>query len=194
MRSGTQNTPVAIRGGHWSPLFGWRYPLIVAAIAAPLFAIYCYPYVEGGAMAAGIRAYLSDYAEMVGIAISAFDPHVVVRGNRIDGRMFSISIVKTCDAMEVNILLAAALAGFPMPTLRRLVTIFVSVLSLILLNVFRLCVLYWLGAHAPTWFDRAHEILAPLFMVACALAIFLIATLRANPRPSQNPTPTGATS
>jgi hypothetical protein len=41
--------------------------------------------------------------------------------------------------------------------------------------------LYWLGAHAPTWFDRARQTLAPLFMVACALAIFIVATTRKRP-------------
>lgn len=193
--SGPHKARVASRaGGPLSPLFGLRYPLMVAAIAAPMFAIYCYPYSDSGAMAAAIRAYLSGYAKMVGIAISAFDPHAVASGNRINGQTFSMSIVKTCDAMEVNILLAAALAGFPIPFLRRLVTVFASVLSLVLLNVIRLCVLYWLGSHAPAWFERAHEILAPLFMVVCALAIFLAATIRANPRPSANRAPTGATS
>ena len=161
-----------------SPLLGYRYPLIVAAIAAPLFAVYSYPYAENGAMAAGIQSYLAGYAMLAGAVISILDPHVVVTGNRIDGRMFSMAIIKTCDAMEVNILLAAALAGFPMPLLRRFVTVVAAVLSLIVINVLRLGMLYWLGAHAPAWFDRVHEVLAPLFMVACALAIFLIATSR----------------
>ncbi len=193
VRNRTQKARAEIRHeGLLSPLFGWRYPLVVAAIATPLFAIYCYPYTDGGAMAAGIRAYLSGYAKLVGIAISVFDPHAVVRGSRIDGNTFSMNIVKTCDAMEVNILLAASLAAFPMPALRRVLTVLTSVLSLVLLNIVRLCVLYWLGAHAPAWFDRAHEILAPLFMVVCALAIFVAATLRANPRPRQYPAQTSA--
>ncbi len=160
-----------------SPFLGLRYPLIVAAIAVPLFAIYSYPYPDGGAMAAATQAYLSGYTRMVGAVLSIFDPSVVVITNRIAGRTFSMSIVKTCDAMEVNILLSAALAGFPMPILRRCVTVFIAILALVVLNILRLCALYWLGAHAPTWFDRTHQTLAPLFMVAFALAIFLIATL-----------------
>jgi len=93
------------------PLFGYRYPLIVAAIAAPLFAIYFYPYAEGGAMASGMESYLAGYARMASAVISILDRNVVVSGNQIDGQMFSMRIVKTCDAMEVNILLAAALAS-----------------------------------------------------------------------------------
>jgi len=70
-------------------------------------------------MAAGLEAYLSWYARIVGSVISAIDSHVVVSGNRIVGPMFSIRIVQTCDAMEVTILLVAALAAFPMPWLVR---------------------------------------------------------------------------
>lgn len=162
-----------------APFLGFRYPLTVAAIAIPLFVLYCYPYADNGWIAAGIQSYLSRYARMVGLVISAFDPSVVVSGNQILGRIFSIRIVQTCDAMELNILLAAALAGFPMRLGRRIVTVLVSILSLTLINIIRLCVLYWMGVHAPAWFNRTHQTLAPLALVACALVIFLIATRRA---------------
>ncbi len=169
-----------------SPLLGFRYPLIVAAIAVPLLAIYFYPYAENGVVVAGIQSYLSGYAKMVGAAISVFDPHVVVRGDLIAGRSFSLQIVKTCDAMEVNILLVAALAGFPMSFRRRLAAVLASVLLLVLVNVIRICALYWLGAHAPTWFHRAHQTFAPLCMVVCATAIFLVATSRTASRSSED--------
>ena len=156
-----------------------EYPLLAAAIAIPLFAIYSYPYASNSAMAVGIRAYLSGYARIVGLAVSAIDARVAVSGNRVFGPMFSMSIVQTCDAMEVNILLVAALAAFPMPLWRRAVAVPASVLFLMLINIVRLCVLYWLGANAPAWFNRTHETLAPLFLVLCAVAFFLGATYRA---------------
>ena len=159
-----------------SPLLGLRYPLLAAAIAALLFAVYFYPYAEGAAMEAAVRRYLAAYAKMVGMIVSAFDRQTFVEGALIRGPSFSMRIVRTCDAMEVNILLVAAIAAFPMPIVRRLLAVLASVLAIILVNTGRLCVLYWLGAHAPTWFDPTHQTLAPLFMVACALAIFVIAT------------------
>ena len=171
------NTTGAVRpGGPASPLLGLRYPLLVAAIAAPLFAIYCYPYAPDGVMAASIESYLSWYARLVSTVISVIDPQVVVHGNRIVGRLFSMQIVQTCDAMEVYILLAAAIVGFPMPLRRRVIAVLVSVMSLVIINVLRLCVLYWLGAHVPSWFNRTHETLAPLFLVGCAVVSFLFAT------------------
>lgn len=169
-----------------SPLLGFRYPLIVAAIAAPLFALYFYPYAENGAIAMAIQSYLAGYAKIVGTVLSIFDSHVVVNGDLIAGPMFSMRIIKTCDAMEVNILLVAALAGFPMPLRRRLAAVLASVFLLVLVNVIRICALYWLGAHAPTWFHRAHQTFAPLCMVVCATAIFLVAISRTPPRSSED--------
>ena len=173
-----------------SPLLGFRYPMLVAAIAALLFGIYSYPYADDGTMAAATQRYLSWYAEMVGAVLSLLDPQVAVSDNRIDGRSFSMSIVKTCDAMEVNILLASAIAAFPLPLLRRFVMVVASLVALVAANVLRLSVLYWLGRHAPAWFDRVHQTLAPLFMVACALAIFVIATARKDRGSTERSAPT----
>jgi|GEM_PF-1637605 exosortase/archaeosortase family protein len=167
-----------------TPPLGLRYALMVAAIATPLLAIYFYPYPRAGAMAAGIHSYLSLYAKMVGAAISLFEPRVAVLGDTIAGPNFSVQIVKTCDAMDVTILLVAALAALPLSFGRRLGAVLASVVLLVLVNVIRICVLYWLGAHAPTWFHRAHQTLAPLCMVACGTVIFLIAISQAVPRSS----------
>ena len=78
--------------------FRFQYPLLAAAVALALSALYSYPYASNSAMAAGLQAYLSWYARMVGSVISAIDSHVVVSGNHIIGPMFSMSIVQTCDA------------------------------------------------------------------------------------------------
>lgn len=112
-----------LAGQSSSPLLGLRYPLTVAAIAAPSFAIYFYPYAENGVIATGIQSCLSGYASIAAAVIAMFDPNVAIHGDLIASRVFSMRIVKTCDAMEVNILLAAALAGFPMSIRRRVVAI-----------------------------------------------------------------------
>jgi exosortase/archaeosortase family protein len=155
--------------------------LVAALIAVPLLAIYFYPYDDGGAMAARIQSYLAAYARAVGAVVGLFDSQVVVTGATIRGSLFSMQIVKTCDAMEVNILLLAAIAAFPMPWGRRIASALLAIPALALANVCRLCVLYWLGAHLRHSFDRIHQTVAPIFMVASALAIFLLATPRRRP-------------
>jgi len=164
--------------GATSPLLGLRFPLVAALIAVPLLALYFYPYDEGGAIAARIQSYLAAYARAAGAVVGLFDSQVVVTGTTIRGSLFSMQIVKTCDAMEVNILLLAALAAFPMPWGRRIASVLLAIPALALANVCRLCVLYWLGAHLRDSFDRVHQTVAPIFMVASAVAIFLLATRR----------------
>jgi exosortase/archaeosortase family protein len=155
-----------------------RYPLVAALIAVPLLGLYFYPYAEGGTVATRIQAYLAAYARAAGAIVRLLDQQVVVSGTTIRGSIFSMQIVKTCDAMEVNILLLAALAAFPMPLVRRLLSVLAAIPALALANVARLCLLYWLGVHSPSSFDRVHQTLAPVFMVASALVIFLLATRR----------------
>jgi len=155
-----------------SALTRYRYPITVALIATPLFVLYTYPYANQGTPDLAMRRYLAGYARMVGVVLSVFEKGVVVTDNQIIGHAFSMRIVKTCDAMEVKILLAAALAGFPMPWVRRCIAVLVAIVTLVGLNTFRLCVLYWVGARSQAWFERGHQTLAPLFLVGGALMTF----------------------
>ncbi len=158
-----------------SPLLGLGYPLVAGTLAIVLLALYFYPYAENGPFMAATRSYLATYAKVVGGVLAMFNSQVVVRGTTIHGPLFSMQIVKTCDAMEVNILLLAALAAFPMRLMRRLLAVFAALVVLAATNLVRLCILYWIGVHAPRWFDRVHQTVAPIFMVAAALAIFIVA-------------------
>jgi exosortase/archaeosortase family protein len=61
--------------------------------------------------------------------------------------------------------------------------VLLAIPALALANLCRLCVLYWLGAHIRNSFDRVHQTVAPIFMVASALVIFLLATRRRQRKP-----------
>ena len=163
----------------------FRYPLTVFLIAAPLFAVYTYPYSKQGVMDKGMRWYLSGYARVVGAVLSLFDHEVLVADNKIIGRAFAMRIVKTCDAMEVVILLVAALIALSMPWARRVGAVIAAVATMLALNILRLCILYWVGSHSQSWFDRIHQTLAPLFLVGSALALFFLSLPK--PRPSCPP-------
>ena len=98
---------------------------------------------------------------------------IVVTGNRIDGR-FSLQIVRNCDAIEVDILFASAILAFPAPIARRLLALLGGLLPLVLLNIARICVLYFIGVHWPGWFAVAHEEILPLVLIVCTALIFLV--------------------
>lgn len=88
-----------------------RFALSFAAIAGGLLAVYYFPRDGDDAVERWTASYLWLYTRLVGAAIRVFDPVVTAHGNVVAGR-FTMQIVKSCDAMEANILFAAAMLAF----------------------------------------------------------------------------------
>ncbi|MET0593860.1 MAG: archaeosortase/exosortase family protein [Polyangiaceae bacterium] len=149
-----------------------RFAISFAVVAAVLLAVYCYPYEAGGWFEKGLAAYLRGYARIAGGLLGVIEPGIRVADRTIFGR-YSLVIVKSCDGMEPNILLLAAIAAFPAPAGRRLVAALIGVPILVVCNLVRICTLYFVGIHLPAWFEFAHLELWPLLFVAIAALTFL---------------------
>ncbi|MET0792631.1 MAG: archaeosortase/exosortase family protein [Polyangiaceae bacterium] len=154
------------------PKLGLRFALSYLLVAAFLFSIYGFPFELFGARSDWLSGYLEMYARLAGAALRCFEPNILVTGNRVDGR-FSLQIVRNCDAIEVNILFASAVLAFPAPWRGRLVALIGGLVPLVLLNVARICVLYFIGVQREAWFAVAHEEILPLVLIACTALIFL---------------------
>jgi exosortase/archaeosortase family protein len=152
----------------------WRFALRFAGVAGLGFALYAFPYAENGISESWFKAYLGAYARAVGWVLGVFEPNIVVSGKLIFGRM-TLEIVKTCDAMEVNILFCAAVAAVPAPLLRKLGVLAGGLAILVGLNVLRICSLYYIGVHFPSAFETAHLDVWPLALVLLTVALFLLA-------------------
>src|SRR5262249_51781524 len=94
------------------------FMLRFGVIAAVFCGLYAYPYAEGSWVQRALSRYLEAYASAAGAVLSLFDHDVRVVGSDIAGR-FALRIVKDCDAMDVNILLSAAILAFPASAGRR---------------------------------------------------------------------------
>jgi exosortase/archaeosortase family protein len=153
-------------------------------VAAALFALYAFPYAETGISERWFHAYLRGYARLAGAVIWLFDRQVTVADSVISGR-YALTVVKTCDAMEANLLLIAAIIAWPLPASRPLrqiwwrkpAAILVGVAALVAVNVARICSLYFIGVHAPSAFELVHVELWPLLLIAIALAEFVLCTI-----------------
>jgi exosortase/archaeosortase family protein len=154
---------------------GVRFVVTAAAIAAVLFGLYFFPYDKVGGSERWFTAYLEAYAHAVGFVLGVFERNIIVSGATIQGR-FAMSIVKSCDAMEANILFCAATLAFPGLLWRRAVATVVGLAALIAFNVFRLCCLYFVGANFRSAFDVAHMEVWPLLMVVFAVIDFVVCT------------------
>lgn len=156
----------------------WQRPEVAfllrfAVVAGVLSSLYAFPYSPEAGIHAFIARYLQAYASAAGAVVRLFDPGVRVSGAEIFGR-YSLSIVKDCDAMDVNILLAAAVVSFPASIARRAVGVLAGLALVMVANISRICALYFIGSSAPRAFEFAHRELFPLILVLLAGTFFLI--------------------
>ncbi len=155
------------------PGSSFRFVVSFAAISAVFFCVYYFPYSESGLSETWSKAYLERYAGIVGFVLRVFEPGVVVSQNVISGR-FSMSIVKSCDAMEANMLFCAATLALPGEAWRKAVAVAGGLAALVALNVVRLCSLYYVGVYLGRWFEVMHIDVWPMLMVVFATLDFLV--------------------
>jgi exosortase/archaeosortase family protein len=150
-----------------------RFALGFAGTSALLFGAYAFPYAELGWSEAWFDAYLSAYAHLVGHLLRSVDPGVSVDGTLITGR-YALRIVKTCDAMETNLLFTAAVLAVAGPWRRKLGALALGLGALLLLNVLRISTLYFAGVFTPGAFRVLHEEIWPPVLVALAGGAFVL--------------------
>ena len=149
-----------------------RFVLTFLVVAGVLFSLYSFPYAETGLSEAWFQGYLRAYARVAGSILSLFDRQVDVAGTIIGGR-YSLRIVKTCDAMEANLLFLAGVVAFPARWSRKVVAALVGIAVLVGVNVFRICSLYFIGLYLPSRFELFHAELWPLLLIVVAIVDFV---------------------
>lgn len=158
-----------------------RFALRFVCAAAVLFTVYTFPYREVGLSEAWFERYLAAYARAAGLVLAWLErmvgagAQVHVQGAVITGR-YPLEIVKNCDAMEVNVLFAAAVLAFPASLRQRAWGLGLGLPALVALNVLRICTLYFIGVHAPSRFETFHVEVWPLCLVIATTLLFLAYT------------------
>jgi exosortase/archaeosortase family protein len=149
------------------------YALRFAVIAGVGLAAYYFPYAGDSRARACINGFLHAYAATAGLVLRVFDPTVRVAGQEISGA-FAMRIVQTCDAMDVTILLVAAIASWHGPIRRRLVASLAGALALGVLNILRICSLYLIGMVRPSLVETAHLDVWPALILIVAVGLFFV--------------------
>jgi exosortase/archaeosortase family protein len=150
-----------------------RFAALFVLIAGVLLTAYYAPREADSTLERWTGEYLRVYTRMVSFCIAAFDRTATSHGNIVSGR-FSMQIVKSCDAMEANILFAAAVLAIRARWWRKAVALAAGLAALAAANVTRLVTLYAIGTLAPSAFDFMHYEVWPLVMVAVATAGFMV--------------------
>jgi exosortase/archaeosortase family protein len=147
-------------------------------LAFVLSAAYAYPYAADSPIELGVARYLEGYAHTAGAVLGLFDSQVHVEGAEVLGR-YSLRIVKDCDAMDVNILLGSAILAFPASLGWRAAGLVSGFLAVFVMNLARICLLYFIGVSAPGVFEFAHRELFPLVLVVLVGGLFVVWARRA---------------
>jgi exosortase/archaeosortase family protein len=148
-----------------------RFVITFAVIAVLGSLAYYYPYPADSTAGAWMASYLQAYVRCAGVVLARLDPSVVVSGLEVHGR-FPFRVTRDCDGMQINILFAAAVLGFPASWARRLAGLAGGLVVLASLNLVRLCSLYFVGVYWPGAFDFAHRELWPVLLVLAAFGTF----------------------
>jgi exosortase H (IPTLxxWG-CTERM-specific) len=103
---------------------------------------------------------------------------VATAGTVMRSPLFALDVRNGCNGVEAAILLAAAILAFPATWRSRLIGLAAGVSAIQLLNLVRLCSLFWLGEHHRRIFDFFHVAVWQGLVILAAISIFVFWSLR----------------
>jgi exosortase H (IPTLxxWG-CTERM-specific) len=85
---------------------------------------------------------------------------------------FAVEMKDGCNAVNVTILLWAAVLSFPAPFKMKVLGLLAGSLIIQLLNILRFISLFYIGQYSATWFDFAHSYLWESLLVMDTMVVF----------------------
>lgn len=95
-------------------------------------------------------------ARVSGHVLAVLGQDITVRNASISSPMFSVNIIRGCDAVEAIALYVCAVLAFPLPFLKKLPGIIAGTLLLLILNLVRIVSLFLIGVYSPRLFGLIH--------------------------------------
>ncbi len=102
-----------------------------------------------------------------------FGFNTVVSGSTVESDLFSVNILKGCDAVEAIALLSAALLSFPAKWSQKLVGFLAGAAILFVLNLVRIISLFITGVYAPSIFELMHVEVWQFIFILVAVGIWI---------------------
>jgi exosortase/archaeosortase family protein len=132
-----------------------------------LYSLVFYPYAEGTGPARVLAQYLELVASASALLLGWCGEAVSVDGSTVSGR-FPYVVVLDCAALDAQALFAAAVLAFPVSWHHKAIGLGGGLAAIFCMNVARLALLYFAGAHSLRLFQLLHE------EVLVALVILLV--------------------
>jgi len=136
------------------------------------YAVLYHPYSEESVAGRLLAAYLELVARASAGVLGLLGEVVSLQGTTVVGR-FPFTVVLDCGALDAQALFAAAVLAFPTAISRKLIGLAGGLSVIGLINVGRLILLYFAGAHSLRLFHVLHEEVMVLFVIASVCGMFL---------------------
>ena len=142
------------------------------------------------------RPYLELIARVIGKILGVLGHDISVVETTVSSPQFSVEIVRGCDAIEpIAIFLAAVLAS-PVGVWPKLPGILIGTAGLLLINLFRIVSLFYVGIDYPKAFNMMHEGVWQAAFIVLAIVFWAVwvqwATRHERERPNAAPQETTA--
>ena len=143
-------------------------------ILFPICLIAGFGLLEVGPVAAAIAAFTKSLVTISGGLIHLFGGKATVAGDILMSPVTgsAVKVENGCNAINVTILLWAAILTYPAPWTQKLKGLALGSLALHAVNLIRIITLYYLGQYNRSWFDFAHYYLWESLIVLDTLVIF----------------------
>lgn len=109
-----------------------------------------------------------------GAFIRLFDSSVVVNGDLISGKTFTIILSFGCEGSEPLAVFIAGILAYPSLLKAKLKGLMIGVPSLYILNILRIAALYAIGNVYPQAFDFFHITVFPVIFILVALLFWVL--------------------
>ena len=120
------------------------------------------------------QPYLGLIATVTGAILDLFGYEINVADTSISSPVFSMEIVRGCDAIEPVAAFVAAVLASPVSLGTKLPGILVGALVLLVINIVRLVSLFFIGAYWPKALEVAHEDLWQAAFIVLAIVLWAI--------------------
>lgn len=107
----------------------------------------------------------------------------VSEGTLIRTTGFIVDVKNGCNGIEAIILLIAAIGAYPAPIKHRIAGIIGASILLQAINILRISMLVWLGAHHPDIFQLFHVAVWQTVIILISVLLFLLWSSRVAPQP-----------
>ncbi len=131
----------------------------------------------------GIHQFTLFQASTAASMLRVLGESVTAHGAVIGGAAFSCEVDTGCNGMTAVALLAAGLLSFPTSWRARALGLLVLLPAVVAVNLVRIALLYWVGAHFPAHFGTVHVYVGQVLVITATAGLWWIWLTWSSQRP-----------